>query len=174
MYNMKEHTNLTNKNNLYLLNDKWTLWAHLPHDTNWGLESYIQICDLEHIEDTLNLLENLPEIIIKNCMLFLMRKGIYPTWEDPKNIDGGCFSYKINNKFVYSCWKNLSYVLLGETLVEENIANTINGITISPKKNFCIIKIWFSNCDNLNPNIINDIEGLNKTGCLFKKHLNEN
>tara|TARA_E500000178_G_scaffold316486_1_gene336236 strand:- start:165 stop:680 length:516 start_codon:yes stop_codon:yes gene_type:complete len=171
---MKEHTNLTNKNNLYLLNDKWTLWAHLPHDTNWGLESYIQICDLEHIEDTLNLLENLPEIIIKNCMLFLMRKGIYPTWEDPKNIDGGCFSYKINNKFVYSCWKNLSYVLLGETLVEENIANTINGITISPKKNFCIIKIWFSNCDNLNPNIINDIEGLNKTGCLFKKHLNEN
>ena len=174
MYNMKEHTNLTNKNNLYLLNDKWTLWAHLPHDTNWGLESYIQICDLEHIEDTLNLLENLPEIIIKNCMLFLMRKGIYPTWEDPKNIDGGCFSYKINNKFVYSCWKNLSYVLLGETLVEENIANTINGITISPKKNFCIIKIWFSNCDNLNPNIINDIEGLNKTGCLFKKHLNAN
>jgi len=22
------------------LSDKWTLWAHLPHDTDWRLESY--------------------------------------------------------------------------------------------------------------------------------------
>ena len=33
-------------------------------------------------------------------MLFVMRNGINPMWEDPKNKDGGCFSYKISNKNV--------------------------------------------------------------------------
>ena len=70
--------------------------------------------------------------MIKNCMLFLMRNNIQPIWEDPKNRGGGCFSYKINNKIIISCWKNLSYVLLGETLTKPQLSAYINGITISP------------------------------------------
>jgi hypothetical protein len=72
---------------------------------------------------------------------------------------------------VYNTWKQLSYVLLGETLTTEALSNTITGITISPKKNFCIIKIWISNCDNTQPSILTDIDGLNKPTCLFKKHI---
>ena len=49
--------------------------------------------------------------------------------------------------------------------------NNINGITISPKKNFCIIKIWISNCDNTDPNIIKNIDGLFPNECFFKKHI---
>ena len=77
--------------------DKWVLWAHLPHDTDWSLKSYKSITVIESIEDIITLYHNLPEILVKNCMLFLMRKGIAPTWEDVKNRSGGCFSYKINN-----------------------------------------------------------------------------
>ncbi len=153
--------------------DKWTLWAHLPHDTNWNLESYKPIMDITSLEEATTLFENLPESIIKNCMLFLMRKGIYPTWEDPKNKNGGCFSYKINNKFVGTTWKKLSYVLLGETLTDEEYSSNVTGITVSPKKSFCIIKIWFANCDCSNPNIIIDIDGLTKQGCIFKKHISD-
>ena len=49
----------------------------------------------------------------------------------------------------------------------------VNGITISPKKNFCIIKIWLNNCANQNPETINysNIEGFTSYGSLFKKHL---
>ena len=152
--------------------DTWTLWAHLPNDTNWELTSYRQICDIQSIKEAITLTENLPEQIVKTSMLFLMRKGIYPTWEDPSNRNGGCFSFKINNKMVYNTWKTLSYVLFGETLTNETLSNTITGITISPKKNFCIIKIWISNCDNTHPSILKDIEPLNKQTCLFKKHIN--
>jgi len=155
-----------------LLNDDWTLWAHLPHDTNWNPDSYKKISDINSVESALMLFENLPEVMIKNCMLFLMRKGIQPIWEDPKNRNGGCFSYKISNKTVPTCWKLLSYTLLGETLTSENISDIVTGITISPKKNFCIIKIWFSNCDNNDPSIVTEIEGLSRHGCLFKKHIN--
>ncbi len=173
MEGMVEHEkDATVKNTHHKLQDSWTLWAHLPHDTDWSLSSYKKISTLETVEDTLILYENLPEVAIKNCMLFLMRDGIQPIWEDEKNRNGGCFSYKINNKNVAYSWKNLSYVLLGETLTSENLSKYINGITISPKKNFCIIKIWLSTCDYSNPEIITDIEGISKYGCLFKKHIN--
>ncbi len=156
-----------------ILLDTWTLWSHLPHDTNWTLDSYKQIADIKSIKDAVTLYENLPETIIKNSMLFLMRKGIYPTWEDPSNKNGGCFSFKINNKFVINSWKHLSYVLLGETLTNPELSNNINGITVSPKKNFCIIKIWLSNCDTNDPNILCDVEGLAKNCCIFKKHISD-
>ena len=73
----------------------------------------------------------------------LFRKNSYPTWEDPKNCDGGCFSFKVLNKNVPSVWKDLSYVLTGETVSNDSkFQERVTGITISPKKSFCILKIW--------------------------------
>ena len=148
----------------------WTLWTHLPTD-NWGLNSYKKITKFKTIEDSLQLLENLPENIIKNSMLFLMRENINPIWEDENNKKGGCFSYKVNNKLVNDLWKKMAYLLMGESLASLEVSKDINGITISPKKNFCIIKIWLSNCNYNNPDVISSIEYLNKTGCLFKKNI---
>ena len=127
------------------LKDSWTLWAHLPHDTEWNLNSYKKIMTFNTVEEALTLYETLPDKMIKNCMLFLMRKGITPIWEDEKNRNGGCFSYKIPNRLIVNTWKQSSYTLLGETFTNDvNLRKDINGITISPKKNFCIIKIWIA------------------------------
>ena len=104
-----------------------------------------------------------------------MREGIIPTWEDPKNRNGGCFSYKVANKNVTDVWKELSYVLVGASI--SNLipfVTSVTGITISPKKNFCIIKIWMTDCKNQNPAVVtNDVKGLTQQGCLFKKHTPE-
>lgn len=156
----------------HLLHDKWTVWAHLPHDTDWSLNSYKHIFRIETVEEAITLTETLPEKMIKNCMLFIMRDGIHPTWEDPQNANGGCFSYKISNKSIKEAWKLLTYRLIGETLVnDEKLSNMVNGITISPKKNFCIIKIWCKTCDHQNAKIIKPINDLIiPHGCLFKKH----
>ena len=159
----------------HLLSDKWTLWAHLPHDTDWRLESYKKIYTGSSVEQMIAIMETLPDVLVKNCMLFLMREGINPIWEDVKNRNGGCFSYKIPNKIVYSTWKKLSYVVAGGSVCNNNdITKKITGITISPKKNFCIIKIWLEDCLHQNPSIIiNEIEGIVPQGCLFKKHAPE-
>ena len=157
---------------LHYLKNEWTLWAHLSNDSDWSLNSYKIITIFDSVESILTLYENLPENIIKYSMLFIMRKGINPVWEDENNNNGGCFSYKINNKYVTEIWKELSYVLMGESITNnDSINNNINGITISPKKNFCIIKIWISNCDNTDPNIIQNINGLIAEECFFKKHI---
>jgi len=159
---------------LHKLYDNWVLWAHLPHDTDWTVKSYKPILNFNSVEEAISLCETLPEKMIKNCMLFLMRKGIQPTWEDIKNRKGGCFSYKVNNRIVTDVWKNLSYTLVGEDLTKDGrLRSTINGITISPKKNFCIIKIWLASCDFQNPTSITNIDGITSHGCLFKKHMPE-
>jgi len=156
----------------HLLSDKWTLWAHLPHNTDWSLDSYIPIYTFSTIEDIIAITETLPPLLIENCMLFLMKYNIKPTWEDPKNRNGGCFSYKVSNKNVNKIWKELSYITVGNTLSSSNnFVKNVTGITISPKKNFCIIKIWLSDCSNQNPTIIsNEVKGLSSQGCIFKKH----
>ncbi|MEE9573463.1 MAG: eukaryotic translation initiation factor 4E [Candidatus Neomarinimicrobiota bacterium] len=155
----------------HALYDKWVLWAHLPHDTDWTLKSYKKIMVFTTMEEVIALYQALPEKLVKNCMLFLMREGITPTWEDKKNRNGGCFSFKIPNKAVTAIWKRLSYVLTGETISNDiKLLRAANGITISPKKTFFIIKIWISDCAHQNPRVISPIPGLSIQGCLFKKH----
>jgi|TARA_B100000768_G_scaffold75121_1_gene71834 hypothetical protein len=166
-----EETASSNEKKYHTLHDNWTLWAHLPHDTDWTVKSYKKIMTFTTVEQALVLYETLPDKMIKNCMLFLMREGIQPTWEDEKNRGGGCFSYKVGNKNIITTWKHASYSLIGETLTAESkLCASINGITISPKKNFCIIKIWLGNCDFQNPQKITEVAGIVPQGCLFKKH----
>ena len=167
-------SNTMTQNN-HKLRDNWTLWAHLPHDTDWTPKSYKNIFTMTSVEEAITITETLPEILVKNCMLFIMREGIKPIWEDAKNRNGGCFSYKVINKNVYDVWREFTYALVGDTIsTNESFVASVNGITISPKKNFCIIKIWMSNCSFQNPDIItNQFNGLDSHGCLFKKHTPE-
>jgi hypothetical protein len=157
------------------LSTSWNLWAHLPHDIDWSVKSYQSVFKFSTVENTIAITETLPDILIKNCMLFIMKEEILPMWEDPRNREGGCFSYKISNKNVCEVWKELTYVLLGGTIsTNPQFGNNVTGITISPKKNFCIIKIWMTNCQFQNPTVVTaDVKGLMSNGCLFKKHTPE-
>lgn len=154
---------------------KWNLWAHLPQDSDWTVKSYKRIFQFKNIEEIIAVTESLPEGLVKNCMLFVMKDGITPMWEDSKNRNGGCFSYKVSNKNVFEVWRDLTYVLVGDTISNNNIfVNSVTGITISPKKNFCIVKIWLSNCDHQNPQVVtSEVMNLIPQGCLFKKHIPE-
>jgi hypothetical protein len=156
---------------LHKLSNKWTIYAHLPHDTDWTLASYKTLFRTDKIEEFITLTESLPDQLISNCMLFVMKDNIKPIWEDVHNKNGGCFSYKISNKSVPAIWRKFSYKLVGNTLFKsDKTTNNVNGITISPKKNFCIVKLWFSDCTNQNPDCIDYFKGVDAHGCLFKRH----
>ena len=171
----KESKDVVSTNSiLHDLSDGWILWAHLPHDTDWGLKSYMKIYEFNTVEQAITITETLPPVLVTNCMLFLMRKGINPIWEDERNRNGGCFSYKIPNKDVPDAWKQLSYSLVGETMSDnKKLLSHINGITISPKKNFCIIKVWLANCSFQDAAVIREVHGITSHGCLFKRHVPE-
>lgn len=159
---------------LNALKHSWVLWAHLPQDGNWKLASYKKIATLQSVQSIIAVIESLPDDMVKNCMLFIMKKGIAPMWEDPVNRTGGCFSYKVSNKFVIDVWRDMCFALVGNSISgDDKFINNVTGLTISPKKNFCIIKIWLSNCEFQNPTVVSAIPNLSSYGCLFKKHAPE-
>ena len=167
-------SSMTSIDEMHKLSSKWTIYAHLPHDTDWRLASYKTLFTTNTMEEFITLTESLPDQLISNCMLFIMKDNINPIWEDVHNKNGGCFSYKISNKSVPNIWRSFSYKLVGNSLLKnKNRKNNINGITISPKKNFCIIKIWFSDCSNKEPETIDYFKGVDAHGCLFRKHFNK-
>lgn len=157
------------------LNHNWAKWIHLPHDTNWKLDSYKKITSFNDLETLIKILEYIPDNMISNCMLFIMREKIIPSWEDNNNRNGGCFSYKVSLNNIHETWKTLSLLLVGESLTpNDDLMKTINGISISPKKNFCIVKIWLSGCNYTDSNeIINTIPSISKQNAIFKKHIPE-
>ena len=156
------------------LKDKWTLYTHLPHDTNWKLDSYKEVLTFYHVEEAISLYDTIPDTLVKNCMLFLMKNDIKPVWEDTHNKHGGCFSYKIHNKNVFYAWKNLCYTLIGRTVSSNpSVIDKINGVSISPKRNFCILKIWMSDTSYKSSSIINSIPYLECNSVLFKSHTPE-
>ena len=172
---MDTATDSSSKETFHSLSNNWTLWAHLPHNTDWSLNSYIPISTFTNVEETIGVTETLPPVLVENCMLFIMKEGVKPIWEDPNNRNGGSFSYKILNKNVYNVWKELTYALVGGTISkQQGFINCVTGITISPKKSFCIIKIWMADCKHQNPSIVTtEVNGLIPQGCLFKKHIPE-
>ena len=91
---------------------KWVLWGHLQHDSNWNMDSYTKICTITYVEELVELLDKLPEKMLTNYMLFMMRNNINPVWEDEQNKQGGCFSYKVDNKYVKDIWTELCYYIL--------------------------------------------------------------
>ena len=175
---------------MHKLNDIWTLWFHLPYDVDWSINSYKKICVFNDLEKCISLIENIHDEIVKKCMLFIMKNNIKPIWEDPDNSKGGCISYKITTDYVYDVWKKLNYYLIGETLInDKSLIDNINGISISPKKNFCIIKFWIANSEKLKKNVIyNELTSqssenqkidpfkidtlcnIEKQHCLYKQH----
>jgi len=156
------------------LNGKWNMYFHLPADKDnvWTLESYREIkFHISTAEEVIAIVRGLQENVIKYGLLFWMRMGIAPFWEDPKNRGMGAFSYKVSNRVVCDVWRHLCYAVAGETLcIRPSDSRHINGLSISPNKGLCCIKIWMDTLDFQDPEMFIDIPGLVRTGCLFKKH----
>jgi hypothetical protein len=128
------------------LNDVWHVYFHDPFDTNWTTSSYVLLSNISTVEECLNNLFQMQKQIQKG-IFFIMREYVFPCWDDPNNINGGCLSIKILKEHVVEFWEDLTVKLLGETLLKKEHShhwNKINGISCSPKKHFCIIKLWLA------------------------------
>lgn len=159
----------------HILQDKWHFYLHLHNNDDWSFDSYINMLEFNTVEDAILLNDEINYDLIKKTMLFFMKNDIKPMWEDKNNRDGGCFSFKVSNKCIENVWTTVFYNIIGKSISkQDSVYDAINGITLSPKKNFCILKIWMKNCEIKDPSIFIDIYGFSKEGCLFKKHVPEN
>ena len=132
------------------LNDQWVLWYH-HSPNNWKLDGYRQIYTISDIQDFWNIFNNINIIGgITSLHFFLMRKGVTPLWEDPKNKHGGCWSIKVTKDMASNIWELLSILLVTEQVLNNpDSYENVNGLSICIKNNSsAIIKIWISNNSN--------------------------
>lgn len=70
-------TIMTNNNSIFHASEtKWTIYSHLPHDTDWALKSYESICVIDCIEQLISVLDIIPDKMIKKLYV-IYHEGRY-------------------------------------------------------------------------------------------------
>lgn len=152
------------------LESKWTLWFHKVNDNNWSLDSYSKVLDINTYYDLLFIIKELENIT--SGMFFLMKEGIIPIYEDENNINGGYWSLRITKKEAFDFWQKIVYYLCMDNITENNFyKNKINGVSISPKINNCIFKIWNNNFKEIKTeNMRKDLDFINWNDTFYLEH----
>jgi hypothetical protein len=152
--------------------DTWILWYHHEKD-NWSASGFKQLYKIKSISDFWKFYNNWSIIGgVTNKHIFLMKEGVLPVWEDPSNINGGCWSFKISEDNSYELWEDLSIVLMCNTLLQSNKetsgknssdnklspdSNDIVGLSLCLKKNSnVVIKIWNKSSNNNSLKLLNN------------------
>lgn len=172
--------NLPNQWVLYLYDKQ--LFKKMANRPNFQAKPHKELCTIKTVNDLvyiLQLMEVKAEIKLKIDYVnshklnldmndyIIMRKGIEPIWEDPKNSDGGTFSIKMSHSKGYDVWSTFIMYMLGETLTYD--MENINGITVSyisdaysfhnPANNsnnsYTYIKIWDGKSDRTRDQFVN-------------------
>ena len=155
------------------LSECWTLYFHDPDDNQWTANSYKIISHISTLQDWCYTDVSFTNLWFKG-MFFIMREHIQPLWEDPHNKEGGCFSFKVNKPDVGNYWFNLISLLLGGKLGKTILTDSnICGVSISPKRNYCILRIWIQTHEFNNINLFNlDVPSYSQV--MYKSHNDNN
>jgi len=120
-----------------------TLYFHKQEETKWNMASFTECGRSATIADFLKLTEALKIDTLSDGMFFFFRDPIPPLWENCNNIYGGCYSFKVVKRDAGKAFSDYAIALMLNRITSDP-ANTINGISISPKKTHNIIKVWNS------------------------------
>jgi hypothetical protein len=118
----------------------WTLYFHSPAEKKWSIDTFKNIATVSTWSEYLSLINAFDESKWSRGMFFWMRASIPPLWENHQNIKGGSYSLCVGaadsidifHRYTIGC-------MLGSATSKED---AIQGITISPKKGFHVIKLW--------------------------------
>lgn len=152
----------------HTLNSVWSLYFHDPNNSKWDMDSYILLDKVSTVHEWVKIFRAFADAWSKG-MFFLMREDIKPLWEDDYNKNGGCISFKLFKNEVKDCWFELSGKTIGETLISPENYKKISGISISPKRTYCIVRIWLYD-DTLKESALFNIQIPTYRKMIYKSH----
>jgi len=154
------------------LNTPWTLWYHAITDKSWIKNSYKELYTVDNVYALRSLHDTLLRHHLQNGMFFLMRDDVFPTWEDPDNREGCCVSYKVSGDVLKEQWDFIVNQVVGENILQdESMVQEVTGVSIAPKKEFNVIKIWLRHMHSDYTEVLKEYETcFTKDKALVKKH----
>ena len=118
----------------------WTLYFHSPGEKRWSIDTFHKLGSVENWQDYWSLVKALEDSKWTRGMFFWMRGAVPPLWENFQNIKGGSYSICIGETDSIDVFHRYTIAcMFGYATISEDI---VQGITISPKKGFHVIKLW--------------------------------
>ena len=119
----------------------WTLYFHSQEESKWSLNTFASLGSMKTWRDFWSVIHVLGNEALSEGMFFLMRDPIPPLWENHQNIRGGYYSFRCQKRDASDSYVNyMISAMLGE--LTKMATNQINGLSISPKRGFNIVKVW--------------------------------
>lgn len=127
------------------LDNKWTIYFHDFMISNWNRESYEKLAEITTAVDFWTVFNILKDKLSLG-MFFFMKNNFFPKWDDNENNKMSYLSIKILKTNTSQFMEDILVNGLTEALCIAH-PEIIAGISISPKKNFCICKVWIDSTD---------------------------
>lgn len=123
----------------------WDLFFHDYMDSNWSRESY-EILGTASTAVEFWTMFNVIKEKVSTGMFFFMKKGIFPKWDDNNGKEFSFLTIKVLKTQVPEFTEYLLTRLLSGNIIKQvdMRGDVVDGISVSPKKNFCIFKLWIS------------------------------
>lgn len=118
----------------------YTLWFHDISNNDWSINSYEKIATISNISEFWQIFNNFERLGYRTRHFFLMKDDIEPIWEHEQNRNGGVCSFRIELNNSLPVWEYLNAAMVCDKLSTDS--SDINGISISPRSNWAIIKVW--------------------------------
>ena len=151
------------------LSSKWVYYYHDFKNTDWSSESYNKLAEINTVQEYWGVENELEDKT--NHIYFLFKNDIPPQWELGENKNGGAWSFRIPKEDSNDAWLELSMLLIGQTLTKKiDDMETINGISITPKVKFCILKIWNTDSTYNNKKILNNMRTMFVEDSIYRPH----
>lgn len=126
----------------------WTLYFHSPAEKRWSIDTFHKIGTVGTWGEYWTLVNALEDPKWTRGMFFWMQGSIPPLWENFQNIKGGSYSMCISETEAIDIFHR--YTIGCMLKVVSSGDDQIQGITISPKKGFHVIKIWNKDASRFN------------------------
>lgn len=123
------------------LPSKWVLWYHDPTSADYSLASYIKLSEINTAESFWTIVEAISTDAWTAGMFFFMKQGVRPLWDAPENEKGGAWSKKVDASDTHTVFVDCMVHCMAESLLTKH-NDCIAGVTVSPKGQFHIIKVW--------------------------------
>ncbi|KAJ9665746.1 hypothetical protein H2201_004233 [Coniosporium apollinis] len=86
--------------------------------------------------------------------IHLFHKGVKPVWEDPRNVRGGAWTFRVPKEKAAEFWKEICMMAIGEQLQEAvkskrtTFIDDICGISLSVRFTSMLVTIWNRDADH--------------------------
>ena len=119
-------------NNDVSFGHSWTFWhdKHAPSGDYEGRLTLMQE-DINNVERFWRTINSFPldKLGYKDSVHFF-KKGVKPVWEDPRNVNGGAWNFRVSKENTDAFWKELLALAVGEEFhdILQHVPNVPQGI----------------------------------------------